>query len=410
MTLEAWAKPQATSGRRTILAKLGRGSHVYAVHSATRSGGAAGEARVGGRSRQTGVPDDLPLGRWTHVALTYDGTALRLYRNGDEVSSASAGGRVQTSPGPLRIGGNVKGGGWFKGVIDEVRIYGRALSEAEIKKDMGRGVRVTPPTPPVPVSSTPAPGPSGAPAPAGDLPGWRQVFIDDFPTDVPEGGWTGCDHRNGRCLGLPPSVRDKWFTYPEGFKDTSKAGSYLPAQVNSIQNSMLRLRLRNEGGVIKVGAPIPLIGGRVNSQTYGRYAVRFKIDPVPGFKVAWLLWPDSENWPHDGEIDFPEGDLDGGINAFMHRQGASSGSDQDAYLANATFASGWHTTVIEWGPDACRFIFDGKVIGTSTSRIPSTPMHWVLASETALGSARPASGAVANVYIDWVAIWSRTGG
>ena len=93
-----------------------------------------------------------------------------------------------------------------------------------------------------------------------------------------------------------------------------KHGSYLPAQVNSITNSMLRLRIRNEGGVIKVGAPIPLIPHSLSdrgSLLYGRYAVRFKIDPVPGFKVAWLLWPASENWPQDGEIDFPEGDLDG---------------------------------------------------------------------------------------------------
>jgi beta-glucanase (GH16 family) len=207
-------------------------------------------------------------------------------------------------------------------------------------------------------------------------------------------------------------VREKWFSYPEGYKDTSGDGSYLPAQVNSIGNSMLRLRMRNEGGVIKVGAPIPLIPDNLSvkgSLLYGRYAVRFKIDPVPGFKVAWLLWPDSGDSVQDGEIDLPEGDLDSKISGFMHHRNQTGGGDQDAYDTNTTFGSGWHTTVLEWTPNACRFILDGQVIGTSTSRIPSTPMSWVLQSETQLGSERPAPGAVANVYIDWVAAWSWTG-
>ena len=39
MTIEAWAKPQANSGRRTILAKLGRGSRTYALYAATGNGG-----------------------------------------------------------------------------------------------------------------------------------------------------------------------------------------------------------------------------------------------------------------------------------------------------------------------------------------------------------------------------------
>jgi hypothetical protein len=49
---------------------------------------------------------------------------------------------------------------------------------------------------------------------------------------------------------------------------------------------------------------------RHNSLLYGRYSVRFKADPLAGFKIAWLLWPDSGVWPRDGEIDFPEGELD----------------------------------------------------------------------------------------------------
>jgi hypothetical protein len=61
--------------------------------------------------------------------------------------------------------------------------------------------------------------------------------------------------------------------------------------------------------------------------------------------------------------------------------------------------------VIEWKPNFCRFILDGNIVGTSTSRVPNTPMHWVLQSETELNSTYPAASAVANVQIDYVRVW-----
>ena len=66
-----------------------------------------------------------------------------------------SGGRIKRSGGPLRIGGNSVGGDWFKGVIDEVRIYRRALSGKEILRDMRR--RVSRPRATAPAPATPAP-------------------------------------------------------------------------------------------------------------------------------------------------------------------------------------------------------------------------------------------------------------
>jgi len=51
---------------------------------------------------------------------------------------------------------------------------------------------------------------------------------------------------------------------------------------------------------------LPGAVGKEGGLLYGRYAIHFKADPVPGYKTSWLLWPDSEKWPQDGEIDFPE--------------------------------------------------------------------------------------------------------
>ena len=99
MTLEAWVKPQAGSGKRTILAKLGRGSTAYALNAATYKGGAGGVAGIGGPKSVT-TADDLPLGKWTHIALTYDGASLRLFYNGAQVATSSVTGKIANGRRP----------------------------------------------------------------------------------------------------------------------------------------------------------------------------------------------------------------------------------------------------------------------------------------------------------------------
>jgi hypothetical protein len=232
--------------------------------------------------------------------------------------------------------------------------------------------------------------PSGQAMPVGNLPGWTQVFADNFAEKVPLGSF-------------PAAVASKWTAYPDGWKDTSGNGTYEPSKVVSIENGVMNLYLHTANGVHMVSAPEPVIPGAPGSeggQLYGRYAMRFRADAVPGYKTAWLLWPDSEKWA-DGEIDFPEGNLTGTISAFMHHKGDPT--SQDAYPTSATYGN-WHTAVIEWTPQSVTFYLDGSVIGksTSTADIPSTPMHWVLQTETQLSGGPPQNSAAGNVQIDWV--------
>ena len=56
--------------------------------------------------------------------------------NGSQASTLAVSGVIDTSASPLRIGGNTIWSEWFSGLIDEVRIYNRALSAAEIQTDM----------------------------------------------------------------------------------------------------------------------------------------------------------------------------------------------------------------------------------------------------------------------------------
>ncbi|MHC4625642.1 MAG: LamG domain-containing protein, partial [Planctomycetota bacterium] len=80
----------------------------------------------------TGVID---LDVWTHAAAVWDGTTMKLYKNGVEVGSLDKGGTLSTNPDAnVAIGNQPVGtpGRPWDGLIDDVRLYNRGLSEAEV--------------------------------------------------------------------------------------------------------------------------------------------------------------------------------------------------------------------------------------------------------------------------------------
>ncbi|MDA0179247.1 PQQ-dependent sugar dehydrogenase [Solirubrobacter phytolaccae] len=70
--------------------------------------------------------------RWTHLALTYDGTALRTYRDGKLIATKR--GALPRSTSPLRFGA-------FVGRLDDVRLYDGALDAPQLARDMRAAVR-----------------------------------------------------------------------------------------------------------------------------------------------------------------------------------------------------------------------------------------------------------------------------
>lgn len=78
----------------------------------------------------------LPVGQWMHVAAARDGTTASLYLDGQLAGSAPYSFAVTNKGQMLRIGaiGSPDSVGFFKGVIDDVRIYDKALSAEEIQE------------------------------------------------------------------------------------------------------------------------------------------------------------------------------------------------------------------------------------------------------------------------------------
>ena len=83
--------------------------------------------------------EPFPLGRWTHVSATYDGSRLAagitLYVDGRPIELVTeldySNGEIKTKS-PFRIGAGADEGSGFRGVIDEVIVYGRELSGDEV--------------------------------------------------------------------------------------------------------------------------------------------------------------------------------------------------------------------------------------------------------------------------------------
>jgi hypothetical protein len=72
--------------------------------------------------------------QWIHVAMTWDGAALRTYVNGTVriTTPLVAGKPLDTTQSPFTFGCNPPYYGCFSGLVDELRIWNRARTDAEI--------------------------------------------------------------------------------------------------------------------------------------------------------------------------------------------------------------------------------------------------------------------------------------
>src|SRR2546426_625083 len=75
----------------------------------------------------------LPLGSWTHLVGTFDGSTVRLYVNGALFSSAPASGPLSGGAGQSFIGRLGQGVFPFQGTLDEVAVFPSALSAERVR-------------------------------------------------------------------------------------------------------------------------------------------------------------------------------------------------------------------------------------------------------------------------------------
>ena len=156
LTVEAWVQPSAALSNWKAVLQKEVDAYLLAANTGSNRPGVGGTFS-GVCCTTLNAPSALPRNQWTHIAGTYDGAQLRFYANGVQVASQARTGSLQVNASPVRIGGNTYLGEFFPGLIDEVRVYNRALSASEISQDMATPVGGTPTdlTPPVRSDSSP---------------------------------------------------------------------------------------------------------------------------------------------------------------------------------------------------------------------------------------------------------------
>ncbi|HEY6503024.1 MAG TPA: Ig-like domain-containing protein [Chitinophagaceae bacterium] len=164
MTLEAWVNPSNLTGFKTVICKdRTTSNYTYTLAANNNTTNVNNQRpnsriRIGSNNRTVTGTTKLTLNTWTHIASTYDGTTMRLYINGVQVSTFATTGNITVTTDPLRIGGTTAlTAQYFAGLIDEVRIYNRALTQAEIQTDMNTPIAPDV-TNPVVTITTPAAG------------------------------------------------------------------------------------------------------------------------------------------------------------------------------------------------------------------------------------------------------------
>jgi hypothetical protein len=145
ITISAWiyAFSIGTTGSGAI------DNRIISIHKGSTAGsslafGLGNTNKLMHYTNSTGVftssTTNISTSTWTHVALTYDGTCFQMYINGVSGGTCYTAGLVAGGSFGTRIGSYSSAGNSFNGLIDEMGIWGRSMSQAEIQQLYRRGV------------------------------------------------------------------------------------------------------------------------------------------------------------------------------------------------------------------------------------------------------------------------------
>jgi hypothetical protein len=140
-SLEAWIKPSTIDDayRRVLDRQVGSPESGYLLYVQAENG--LGSERVSDGGYEAVATPPPPSDKFTHVVVTFDGSAMRIYVDtvlSDGPTTATR--WLMDVDGELAIGGRSGGGDPFSGAIDEVAIYDKALPEMRIQAHYVKGL------------------------------------------------------------------------------------------------------------------------------------------------------------------------------------------------------------------------------------------------------------------------------
>lgn len=209
------------------------------------------------------------------------------------------------------------------------------------------------------------------------LKAWKIVFEDDFSeSSVDTKNWSMYDSPGHAGNGLRRS---------EAF---SISNGYLVVSAQMINGKLVS-------------------GGMANKENYRygkfEFRVRTEKDPSNATSGVVLTWPQSENWPIDGENDMYETGTDGSresFNTFIH-YGTSANTQY--HFEHEVDATQWHTVAMEWEKNYIKIYRDSVLVWSlsDTLAIPDVPHHLCIQ----LDAFKTSMISQVKMYVDWVKIY-----
>lgn len=201
---------------------------------------------------------------------------------------------------------------------------------------------------------------------------WKVSFQDNF---------------SGRSIN-----KRKWAVYNGGQRSARNA---------FVSHGHLVLRTSRVNGVWKAAG---VSSSRSLKQTYGRFAMRARLERGAGTRAVGLLWPTGGIWPP--EIDFYEL---GATDAGRTRSYVTNHYTQQNRLQQSVVRSNytaWHRVSVTWRPDRLVYRRDGKVVAIQRGHSPSHQMWLGMQSGLGTGLAGPDARTPSKVdfLIDWVRV------
>ncbi len=129
ITVETWVNLRDNSGRQQIAGR-GAGGEYFTLYADNGNGRFLVENVDNGH--ESAITEIFPAGEWVHVAGVFDGAFVRLYYNGILVAETAWEAVTRYGEEPLMIGALEPGDRHLNGMLENLRIWNRALSEAEI--------------------------------------------------------------------------------------------------------------------------------------------------------------------------------------------------------------------------------------------------------------------------------------
>jgi hypothetical protein len=224
--------------------------------------------------------------------------------------------------------------------------------------------------------------------------GYTRAFTEDFNTTAPLGTFIAKYKDFGQYGGLA----------------TNKSTVYSSDKVLSASHGSAFFNLHSEHGTSYAAALLP--ANKLDFQ-YGQIGVCVRLDSSVGrgYKMAFLLWPKTNQWTN--EVDFPETNPDFSANPYAASLITTArstgphnfvGSTPDPFPINFNDHR-YHTFLLDWTPTKISATVDGTYTHTYTGNaVPAQLMHFVMQTEGWIGKGPVPAHSRAVLEVPWVYI------